>query len=391
MNQYFVHLELEPGREVVFRIENELSVGRAPENDICLSHPAVSRRHALFCVKEGKARVKDLGSGNGTFLNQVRVDEAAVVRGDRVRIGASELKIFQGDDRIVYEVLHPAAGKTSAFGTAAAKEACSRSKRIEDAIAKTPAFSRLGPEERKRLSRKARLLLFDPERVVIRQGDRGGSLFIILDGKVEMITFDNEGREVLVSFLTTHQFFGEMAFLSGNPRSVTVRAVEETLLCELSHDSLREAVLEAPEIGSLLETYYRKRLAELNDVRESKGIVEKRTDPRVRVEVPVTFQIVPVASGDKADREERIVSARSVDISNTGIRVAVDAPGIQIAIDDEVSLRIALPPPWVPVEIDGAVKRMITFATDQNRVLIGIKFRLEKEETIKRLEAFLYG
>jgi phosphoserine phosphatase RsbU/P len=45
------------------------AIGRLPENDLVLSHPYVSRRHAELVVEEGQTWVVDLGSRHGTFVN----------------------------------------------------------------------------------------------------------------------------------------------------------------------------------------------------------------------------------------------------------------------------------------------------------------------------------
>jgi hypothetical protein len=79
-----VHVEPLAGRA--------LFVGRNPDNDLVLTEETVSGRHALFHLDVGGAslRVRDLGSTNGTFLNDQRLQApAALTDGDRVRLGSS--------------------------------------------------------------------------------------------------------------------------------------------------------------------------------------------------------------------------------------------------------------------------------------------------------------
>ncbi len=67
-----------------------LFVGRAPDNDLVLSLPQVSLHHAVFRRVGTTLMVRDLGSTNGTFLNDERLlDLAPVKDGDTVRLGAS--------------------------------------------------------------------------------------------------------------------------------------------------------------------------------------------------------------------------------------------------------------------------------------------------------------
>jgi len=63
----------------------------APDNEIVLSDPTISRYHLELHCEEG-VLVRDLGSRNGTFVNDVRIREAVVPIGARVRLGGSVLR-----------------------------------------------------------------------------------------------------------------------------------------------------------------------------------------------------------------------------------------------------------------------------------------------------------
>jgi hypothetical protein len=73
---------------VLSRCERDsILVGRSAACDVVLLTDAVSRRHARF-ERTGEAwSVTDLGSMNGTFVGDVRVERAPVVRGTRLRLG----------------------------------------------------------------------------------------------------------------------------------------------------------------------------------------------------------------------------------------------------------------------------------------------------------------
>ncbi len=63
-------------------------VGRAVEADQRFEDPNISRRHAVFTVdSDGGVVVEDLGSSNGTFVNDVRVQQHALKDGDQIRFG----------------------------------------------------------------------------------------------------------------------------------------------------------------------------------------------------------------------------------------------------------------------------------------------------------------
>jgi diguanylate cyclase (GGDEF)-like protein len=76
-------------------VGGRLVLGRSPECDICLESPGISRRHAEL-HEEGESTVlHDLGSANGTHLNDLRVAEPVVLKdGDLIRLGNVVLRFF---------------------------------------------------------------------------------------------------------------------------------------------------------------------------------------------------------------------------------------------------------------------------------------------------------
>jgi DNA-binding winged helix-turn-helix (wHTH) protein len=67
-------------------------IGRDPRSAVWLDDESVSRRHALINVADDGARVEDLESTNGTFLNRAPLDSATVLQdGDVVRVGSLKL------------------------------------------------------------------------------------------------------------------------------------------------------------------------------------------------------------------------------------------------------------------------------------------------------------
>ena len=70
-----------------------LRIGRAPENDIVVSDPTVSRQHAEIRNVSGAYRIVDLDSSHGTFLNGQPVTDEALSEGDIVRVGSSTFRL----------------------------------------------------------------------------------------------------------------------------------------------------------------------------------------------------------------------------------------------------------------------------------------------------------
>ena len=80
-----VELEPLPGRRTA--VESELSIGRQ-DCDLTISSPQVSRLHARISSGAGGPEITDLGSRNGTFVNDERVAESRTLApGDTLKIG----------------------------------------------------------------------------------------------------------------------------------------------------------------------------------------------------------------------------------------------------------------------------------------------------------------
>ena len=74
--------------------EGEHVLGRDPDVEIFLNSPGVSRRHALIRISAGRATIEDLGSKNGTFVGDQRVDGSrSLGDGDIIGVGSVKLTL----------------------------------------------------------------------------------------------------------------------------------------------------------------------------------------------------------------------------------------------------------------------------------------------------------
>lgn len=73
-------------------------IGRAPNNDVVIADPAVSKQHAQITMQAEGAWLQDLGSANGTFVNGQRITSSVWLKpGDMVQIGTSVVLGVQGE------------------------------------------------------------------------------------------------------------------------------------------------------------------------------------------------------------------------------------------------------------------------------------------------------
>ena len=84
------------GETAVSRIELQPginTVGRAEGNHHVIPHDSVSSRHCEIVVSDGTISVRDLGSTNGTFVDDHRIQHANVAHGQCLKVGSAEFVV----------------------------------------------------------------------------------------------------------------------------------------------------------------------------------------------------------------------------------------------------------------------------------------------------------
>jgi small-conductance mechanosensitive channel/CRP-like cAMP-binding protein len=132
-------------------------------------------------------------------------------------------------------------------------------------------FSTLSPETRLTLARAAQELLFAAGEAVVRQGEAGSSMFVILSGLVRVV-LEPSGQEVAT--IPAGGFFGEMSMLTGDPRTATVRAVADVRVLEVPADRFRDVALEHPGLIEHISTVVAARRTELDSARTAATAVQ---------------------------------------------------------------------------------------------------------------------
>ena len=132
--------------------------------------------------------------------------------------------------------------------------------------------------------------------LIIREGDPGRSFFIIIEGRVRIYKAGADGKEITLAHLGEGAFFGEMALLSGAPRTANVVAEEETELLEVTDTVLRDLATTYPQVVTSLRNFYRQRL--LNNVMAISPLF-KDFDPSERKAIVEKFRMRQAAPGEK--------------------------------------------------------------------------------------------
>jgi hypothetical protein len=121
----------------------------------------------------------------------------------------------------------------------------------------SPLFSGFSRDELVAVIKGLRLLMFEPGDIVLTEGDRGDSLYLITTGTVKTFVRDTtQGGQLLMRRLKEGDFFGEISVLSGKARSATVTAATHCEMLELDHPTLDQITSSYPHVREVLEEFY---------------------------------------------------------------------------------------------------------------------------------------
>jgi small-conductance mechanosensitive channel/CRP-like cAMP-binding protein len=134
-------------------------------------------------------------------------------------------------------------------------------------LAKVDFFAILGPRQIESLASEARVQEFLPGEEVVRQGESGEELFIILDGTAE-VRVRQDGLSSTLASLQGGQFFGEMSLLTGEPRTATVLALTPLKVVTISKQALSRVVQEDRSLVDRISEVVARRHVEMAATKE---------------------------------------------------------------------------------------------------------------------------
>ncbi|MEP2775691.1 MAG: mechanosensitive ion channel family protein [Luteolibacter sp.] len=121
----------------------------------------------------------------------------------------------------------------------------------------------LSDDEAADLVSKGSFKVFGPREALVTRGEQGDSMFLILEGSVEVVGKTEDGPRVVLATLSAGSSFGEMSLVTGETRNATVRAVSDVMVLEIRKDDLSPLISERPElaesIGEVLESRKKSR------------------------------------------------------------------------------------------------------------------------------------
>src|SRR5262249_13148998 len=105
-------------------------------------------------------------------------------------------------------------------------------------LAKISLFAPLDDDERAVLAQAMGDRQVKPGEVLFRAGEPGDSMFIVVEGGIELSVKDKAGQKIVLHTPTAGEFFGELSLLDGGSRTATATAAEASSLYVLDREDM---------------------------------------------------------------------------------------------------------------------------------------------------------
>ncbi len=249
------------------RVEVEVGASYAtPPNDVKRAmHEAIANAPLAMRTPEPQVVIKAFGGSSIDYLALFWIQDYATDRMARDQVRTNIWYTFRRYNieipfpiQIQYERdEEPARSDTQVVAAA-------------DRLGSVDLFSTQTPDARHRLATAAQHHLFAAGEAMVRQDAEGDSMFVLLSGRAR-VTLEPLGQEVAI--IQAGGFFGEMSMLTGDRRTATVRAIDDTQALEISASDFRALAVADPVLLDHISGIVTARRTGLDEARATTAAV----------------------------------------------------------------------------------------------------------------------
>ena len=201
MTNCYLSFQIGFGKKTVYRLLGPTTIGRSSDNTITVQDPSVSRHHARVTFQGDTWIVEDVKGSNGIVIDSKPVDKFTLRSNDTFKLGEVEFCFIENEtpaDRDKFtetvEILSVSAADLDILAEKEKEKYWTE--RLQDVISAIPFFASLDTMERKKLTDAATLHGFKAGEMILREGDPGRSIYVVLNGRVKVFLRYYRGSEL---------------------------------------------------------------------------------------------------------------------------------------------------------------------------------------------------
>lgn len=134
-------------------------------------------------------------------------------------------------------------------------------------------FRPMSAADRKEILTRVKLVRMLRESVIMTEGERGETMYLIKLGRVSVWVKDKSGNEKKAADLSEGDFFGEIALATTKPRVATVRAETNVELVEFSRPLIKDVLARYPSVKDVLERVIKERVVDAFRIKERGDLI----------------------------------------------------------------------------------------------------------------------
>jgi CRP/FNR family transcriptional regulator, cyclic AMP receptor protein len=126
----------------------------------------------------------------------------------------------------------------------------SYAEQIFDLVGRSPFFADFERNDIELLAGYMAIYHAQPGQAIIREGDDGDFMLLVISGAVDIFKNNAQGERQLMTSVGPGMTLGEMSMIDGEPRFATCIATDITVFAVLTRDAMANIILENPGLGS---------------------------------------------------------------------------------------------------------------------------------------------
>lgn len=163
-----------------------------------------------------------------------------------------------------------------------------------------PLFREFEETQLQQVAQTAALRTYHKHEFIVREGDPGGTFYIILDGSVAVTRVASDGRETILSILKSNDFFGEMSLFDSSLRSASIKTLSDVKVGVIDEKAFLDVLERSPKIARYLVTALSQRLRAANQ------LIAATTSQDIRARLASLLLNLSQSFGEKAENGVKI-------------------------------------------------------------------------------------